>query len=154
MRAATKTWGAYGSLGVARTIPDEQMDWSRFDNHRRVQVVGAQYHQPALLTASERLIVQHTDRCLTEAELLREPDNPHDPSAVQVLVKGQRIGYLKAGSARRFNKRIRALEEEGKRPSYPVLIRMAKPGFFQAHLQIPYSSELLADYKNPKQPKR
>jgi hypothetical protein len=135
---------------VAGTIPEQQMDWSRFDNHRRVQVVGAQYHQPALLTASERLIVQHTDRCLTEAELLREPDNPHDPSAVQVLVKGQRIGYLKAGSARR----IRALEEEGKRPSYPVLIRMAKPGFFQAHLQIRYSSELLAGYKNPKEPKR
>jgi hypothetical protein len=73
------------------------MDWSRFDDHRRVQVVGAQYHQPALLTASERLIVKHTDRCLTEADLLREPDNPHDPSAVQVMVKGRRIGYLKAG---------------------------------------------------------
>lgn len=139
---------------MARTIPDQQMDWSRFDDHRRVQVVGAKYHQPALLTSSERLIVKHTDRCLTEAELLQEPDNPHDPSAVQVLVKGRRIGYLKAGSARRFNKRIRTLEEEGKRPRYPVLIRMAKPGFFQAHLQIPYSSELLAGYKNPKQPKR
>ena len=139
---------------MAHTIPDQQMDWSRFDEHRRVQVVGAQYHQPALLTASERLIRRHTDRCLTEAELLREPDNPHDPSAVQVIVKGQRIGYLKAGSARRFNRRIRVLEEEGKRPRYPVLIRMAKPGFFQAHLQISYSSEILAGFKNPKRSRR
>jgi hypothetical protein len=139
---------------MARTIPDRQMDWSRFENHRRVQVVGAQYHQPALLTASERLIRQHTDRCLTEAELLREPSNPHDRFAVQVMVKCRRIGYLKAGSARQLNKRIEKLEAERKRPKYPALIRMAKPGFFQAHLQIPYSSELLAGYKNPKRPRR
>jgi len=130
------------------------MDWSRFDDHRRVQVVGAQYHQPALLTASERLIVKHTDRCLTKAKLLREPDKPHGPSAVQVRVKGHRIGYLKAGSARQFNQRIRVLEEEGKQRRYPLLIRMAKPGFFQAHLRIPYSSDLLAGYKNPKQSRR
>lgn len=127
------------------------MDWSRFDDSRRVQVVGAQYHQPALLTASKGLIQQHTDRCEREATLVREPDNADDPNAVQVIVDGIRIGYLKRGSARRYGKRLAALEEEGKAPTYPLLIRMREPGFFQAHLQIPYESALLKGYANPKQ---
>lgn len=130
------------------------MDWSRFDDsHRRVQVVGAQYHQPALLKVSKRLIQSDTDRCEREAELLREPDNPHDSKAVAVIVDGQRVGYLKAGSARSLNKRVKGLEESAVNERYPLLIRMQAPGFFQAHLQIPYDSDLLKGYKNRNQQK-
>jgi hypothetical protein len=135
---------------MARRIPEHAMDWSRFNDHRRVRVVGNQYHQPALLTASEHLIQRHDDRCETEATLVREPDNAHDPLAIQVMVRGKRVGYLKRGSAKRYNKRVKALEDEGKRPTYPLLIRMRSPGMFQAHLQIPYSSELLKGLKNTK----
>lgn len=135
---------------MARHIPEQEMDWSRFDDHRRIRVVGNQYHQPALLTASQHLIQQEGDRCETEAVLVREPRNVHDPLAIQVTVKGSRVGYLQRGSAKRYNKRIKALEDEGKQPTYPLLIRMQSPGMLQAHLQIPYDSELLKGYKNTK----
>lgn len=135
---------------MALRIPERAMDWSRFEDHRRIRVVGNQYHQPALLTASEHLIQHEADRCETEAMLAREPGNAHDPLAVQVMVNGKRVGYLQRGSAKRYNKRLKALEDEGKQPTYPLLIRMQSPGMFQAHLQIPYSSELLKGFKNTK----
>lgn len=126
------------------------MDWSRFDDHRRVRVVGQDYHQPALASASENMIQREGDRCETNATLVREPSNTHDPLAIQVLVHGQRVGYLQRGSAKRYNKRVKVQEEARQRPIYPLLIRMQSPGTLQAHLQIPYSSELLQGFKNTK----
>ena len=35
----------------------------------------------------------------TKTELIPEPDNPHDPNAVKVVVDDEHIGYIKAGSA-------------------------------------------------------
>ena len=42
-----------------------------------------------------------------EAELEPEPDNPHDPNAIKVLVNGLLVGYIKAGSCARVQKKIR-----------------------------------------------
>ena len=39
-------------------------------------------------------------------ELVQEPDNPHDPNAIKVVVSGQHIGYIKAGSCAHLNKVI------------------------------------------------
>lgn len=137
-----------------RVVPNDRIDWDRFDNHRRVQVVGAQYHQPALFSATRGQIQREGDRYETEAELAREPDNRHDPNAVQVLVRGKRVGYLKRGAAKRFNKRLKGLEESGTPELYLLLIRAAQPGFYQAHLQISYDSELLRGYKNTKRQRK
>lgn len=141
-----------------QVVPNDRINWDRFDDHRRVQVVGAQYHQPALLSATRGQIQREGDRYETEAELVREPHNGHDPNAVEVLVRGKRVGYLKRGAAKRFNKRLKALEEDGKHRVkhrvYPLLIRVAQPGFYQAHLQISYDSELLRGYKNTKRQRR
>ena len=38
--------------------------------------------------------------------LEQEPDNPHDPHAIKVLVAGLHIGYIKAGSCAHVNKLI------------------------------------------------
>ena len=40
------------------------------------------------------------------AELVQEPENPHDPNAIKVVVAGQHIGYIKAGSCAHLNKVI------------------------------------------------
>ena len=40
------------------------------------------------------------------AELVQEPDNPHDPNAIKVVVAGHHIGYIKAGSCAHLNKVI------------------------------------------------
>lgn len=42
-----------------------------------------------------------------KAELVQEPDNPVDPKAIKVLVDGQHVGYIKAGSCAHLNKVIR-----------------------------------------------
>lgn len=41
------------------------------------------------------------------AELVPEPDNPHDPKAIKVLLDGQHVGYIKAGSCTHLLKVIR-----------------------------------------------
>ena len=44
--------------------------------------------------------------CAAKAELVPEPDNPHDPNAVKVMVDGLQVGYIKAGSCARVLKAI------------------------------------------------
>jgi hypothetical protein len=36
-----------------------------------------------------------------------EPENPHDPKAIKVLVDGVHVGYIKAGSCAHIHKLIR-----------------------------------------------
>ena len=43
---------------------------------------------------------------LEPVTLVQEPENPHDPSAIMVMVDGQHIGYIKAGSCAHVNKLI------------------------------------------------
>jgi hypothetical protein len=39
-----------------------------------------------------------------KAELVPEPENPHDPKAIKVLVDGVHVGYIKAGSCAHIHK--------------------------------------------------
>ena len=43
---------------------------------------------------------------LEPVTLVQEPENPHDPNAIMVVVAGQHIGYIKAGSCAHVNKLI------------------------------------------------
>lgn len=40
----------------------------------------------------------------SKVELLEEPDNPHDPNAIKVVVDGVHIGYIKKGSCSHVKK--------------------------------------------------
>lgn len=42
-----------------------------------------------------------------QAELVPEPENPHDPKAIKVLVDGVHVGYIKAGSCAHIHKLLR-----------------------------------------------
>lgn len=42
-----------------------------------------------------------------KAELVPEPENPHDPKAIKVLVDGVHVGYIKAGSCAHIHKLLR-----------------------------------------------
>ena len=60
------------------------------------------------------------------AELVPEPDNPHDPKAVKVLVEGMHIGYIKEGSCSRIHNlmrddRIEKIKVEIKGGDYKVI---------------------------------
>ena len=45
-----------------------------------------------------------------KAELVPEPDNPHDPKAIKVLVDGLHVGYIKSGSCAHL---LRMIREDG-----------------------------------------
>ena len=46
--------------------------------------------------------------------LVREPDNPHDPYAVQVVCEGVQIGFVTAKNARRYTQAIATVEATGR----------------------------------------
>jgi hypothetical protein len=79
---------------------------------RNVQVVGESHYQDALWAATG---LENTGRrvdveCI--AELIPEPDNPHDPRAIKVEVGARCVGYLSRGVARRYGKRIREMRAD------------------------------------------
>lgn len=43
-----------------------------------------------------------------DVELQPEPDNPHDPKAIKVVVDGRHVGYIKAGSCAHIHKLLAA----------------------------------------------
>ena len=51
--------------------------------------------------------IYETEFYIGRAELVPEPDNPHDPKAIKVLLDGQHVGYIKAGSCTHLLKVIR-----------------------------------------------
>lgn len=52
--------------------------------------------------------VYEYDFYFTRAEIVPEPDNPHDPRAIKVLLDGRHVGYIKAGSCAHLLKVIKA----------------------------------------------
>lgn len=88
------------------------------------RVVGLNYRQENVMKlASEnpnykltkdqiikrRLTDTHIHRYLftnSPVTLEQEPSSPHDPNAIKVIVAGQHIGYIKAGSCAHLNKVI------------------------------------------------
>lgn len=71
--------------------------------------------------------VYKTDFYANRVELVPEPDNPHDPNAIKVVVDGQHIGYIKKGSCAHVrnlleNDAIRAMRCEIKGGRYKMLL--------------------------------
>lgn len=80
---------------------------------RNVEVVGESHYQGAVWAATG---LQNTGarvgvECI--AELIPEPNNPHDPRAIMVQVNGECVGHLSRGVARVYGKRIREMRGLG-----------------------------------------
>lgn len=101
--------GQRESAGTPPPPADIPADAEAVGRWRNVKVVGESNYQDALWAAAgventgQRVAVE----CI--AELVPEPDNPHDPKAIMVRVNGQCVGYLSRGVARRYGKRVRAM---------------------------------------------
>lgn len=106
-------WREKLGLGQPRSAPPApQADPPQVANWRNVKVVGESHYQDALWAATG---IENTGRrvavgCI--AELIPEPDNPHDPRAIMVQVSGRCVGYLSRGVARRYGKRIREMRAD------------------------------------------
>src|SRR6476469_1220661 len=81
-----------------------------------VRVAGVSHYQPALLDASGAAPGDEV-RFDCRAELVPEPDNPHDPNAVAVRIDGRPVGYLPRDEALRWQSVIAPLAEVGE-PAY------------------------------------
>jgi hypothetical protein len=107
-------WRDMLGLGERRSAPPvTEADRQHAARWRNVKVVGESHYQDALWAAAglentgQRVGVE----CI--AELIPEPDNPHDPKAIMVVVSGQCVGYLSRGVARLYSKRIREMRSSG-----------------------------------------
>ncbi len=92
-----------------RVVGDEHSSPPRRSG-RRVDVVGESQYQAALaeLAGGKRSDSQYI---ATNAELWREPDNPHDANAVQVRIASRLVGYLPRAEAERLAARMDAAGE-------------------------------------------
>ncbi len=75
-----------------------------------VRVVGvSHYQEPLVAIAGGRGSgpVRHP----VTAALEPEPENPHDPNAIKVLVQGRHVGYLSRDDALRYGPAVRLLRE-------------------------------------------
>ncbi len=133
-----------GQMAVA--VPDGRLiDPKSISIHRHdlflIGVRGRSYHQAANLSVDTK--------AGTRLELLREPDNEHDPNAVAVVAPqtGDRLGYVNKLNAKRLAKRLDAGEElavlslrgspEGKDGDL-LMVLVTRPEIL-AHLQRPIS---------------
>jgi hypothetical protein len=81
---------------------------------RTKKVVGEQYHQPDLEAAAGGQKGPQGVWIEKPAELRPEPDNPHDPNAIMVLIDGHHVGYLPAKSVQQSRPLIdRAIADHG-----------------------------------------
>jgi hypothetical protein len=99
---------------TGRVVTDVEPDWSRYDNCKRIDVVGESFYQAALLKVTGcGPSGGFGYEC--SAEMVLDPENPHDKFAVRVEIEGELVGHLKRGTAKNINKRLRELKAEGKR---------------------------------------
>jgi HIRAN domain len=79
----------------------------------RVRVVGVSHYQDVLREiagAGGGEAVRHE----ATAALLPEPENPHDPNAVQVTIGGRPVGYLSREDAVRYGPAVEILRASGR----------------------------------------
>lgn len=85
------------------------------ESYHKDEIISLMWENPCYSYSKKELI---DNECVDErvyklrpylgaAELVPEPENPHDPKAVKVMVEGTHIGYIKAGSCARIHKLLR-----------------------------------------------
>jgi len=132
-----------GHSMAGKVVTGIEPDWSRYDNCMRINVVGESFYQPALKRVSQCPAKgEHGYEC--SAELVLDPDNPHDKFAVRVEVDGELVGHLPRGTARRLGKRLRGLKEEGKQAICMAYIGQGEGNpNLGISLRVPYDGEIL-----------
>lgn len=76
------------------------------------EVVGESHYQEALELAAQGRCEDGPIQCLVIAQLVAEPENPHDPNAIQVRVDGECVGYIPRDETYRFHPWLRVFAEE------------------------------------------
>lgn len=109
-----------------QTCPEKESEPTPDRNYvvKTYHVAGTTFYEDAILSlASENSDYEMSKRDLIDAgmtdekiweyefdpsnvKLVPEPENPHDPNAVKVIVDGEHVGYIKKGSCKHILKLI------------------------------------------------
>jgi HIRAN domain len=92
-----------------------------------VPVVGTSHYQPALVEISGRRGDEEI-RFETQATLVPEPENPHDPNAIAVHVEGRLVGYLSRDENPRWQEVVKTLGEHSHVAAAEAMIAGRGPG--------------------------
>lgn len=132
---------------TGEVVTNIEPDWSRYEGCRKVNVVGESFYQPALRAVSHCPNGDEPHGYECAAELVLEPDNPHDKFAVRVEIDGQLVGHLPRGTAKRLGKRLRGLAAEGNAAVCMAYVgRGADNPNLGVVLRLPYNGEILQGY--------
>lgn len=99
-KAGDKTVKTYKATGMAY----------RLDNLLRLGVKNEEYSKSKKELIEDGQIgesVWEFNFCPSNVELIPEPDNPHDPNAIKVVVDGAHVAYIKKGSCAHLLKVIK-----------------------------------------------
>ena len=114
----------YRKYKASQPVPCSHSDYQTPDGET-FRVAGVNYHIPDLLSlAIDNKLYQASNseiikRGLAEnriwkysfkyksIDLVPEPENPHDPNALKVVIDGAHVGYIKAGSCAHLLKMMR-----------------------------------------------
>jgi RNA polymerase-binding transcription factor DksA len=94
--------------------PADDRAWYDVPSGSQFDIAGTHYHVDELV----RIFPDAGDEPITTdavAELVREPNNPHDPNAVAVLIQRRLVGYIPAELAPAWSRYLAALETRGLR---------------------------------------
>ncbi len=81
-----------------------------------IDVVGESHYQPALAALMDRWRSRPGQtQVLALAELRREPTNPYDPNAIEVLIDEVLVGYLSRWEAESYQSLLRRMEGNRRR---------------------------------------
>ncbi len=97
-------------------------DFELWCRKEQVEVVGESFHFQQIRPLFPPHLAAATSEYTGTAILAPEPGNPHDPSAVAVVVEGRRIGYLPKDTAPAYSRLFQAMARQGLRPTTPVRI--------------------------------
>jgi hypothetical protein len=127
--------GRHGSQADVDAAPrNRKTDPRPWDGRTSVKVAGESYRQDDLVRITGRRGSEAIKLDDVDLELVCEPDNPHDPRAVKVLVQGHHVGYLSKGNARTYGKRI---EREGGRVDLKGFIGCQEGGPIGVRVHVP-----------------
>jgi hypothetical protein len=110
-------------------------DTEHLEGGELVNVAGESHYQPALHELAPwdgREDLRHE----TVAELVPEPENPHDPDAVRVEIAGKLVGYLPRASARDYKSLIAVYVRKRRRVTCDAMIAGRASGGEEAVLGV------------------
>lgn len=105
-----------------------------------VRAVGVSHYQDQL-----RAIAGPGDvRQGTVVELVREPDNPHDPGAIAVRIAGETVGYLSRDENRRWREVVESIEARDHTAVAEAVLAGREDSFLGVFIRLPTPTEARA----------